>query len=100
MVAQNLISRIEQATAVLTKLTLIRRENNIAWIEMEAGALPYHIHTSACMLATVDSRIKRKTFEIMCSQKLLNSSYKGLVINEDVRRKIQGDIGEYGELLP
>ena len=34
-----------------------------------------------------------------CYRKLLNSSYKDYVTNEEVRRKIQAAIGEYGELL-
>ena len=34
-----------------------------------------------------------------CYQRLLNISYNDHVTNEEVRRKIQAAIGEYGELL-
>ena len=34
-----------------------------------------------------------------CFQRLLNISYKDHVTNEEVRRMIQADIGEYGELM-
>ena len=34
-----------------------------------------------------------------CYQRLLNISYKDHVTNEEVRRKIEAAIGEYGELL-
>ena len=38
-------------------------------------------------------------FEMRCYRRLLNSSYKDHVTKEEVRRKIQAAIGEYGELL-
>ena len=34
-----------------------------------------------------------------CNLRLLNISYKDQITNEEVRRKIQADIGEYDELL-
>ena len=40
-----------------------------------------------------------QAFEMRCYRRLLNSSYKDHVTNEDVRRKIQAAIGEYGEPL-
>ena len=40
-----------------------------------------------------------QTFEMRCYRRLLNISYKVHVINEEVHRKIQAAVGEYGELL-
>ena len=45
------LSRNEQATAALTKLKPIWRDNNIiiSWIKGEADALPCHFHISVCL---------------------------------------------------
>ena len=47
----------------------------------------------------LDCRVKKKTqaFEMRCYRRLLNISYKDHVTNEEVRRKIQAAIKEYGE---
>ena len=49
----------------------------------------------------LDCRVKKgmQAFEMRCYRRLLNSSCKDHVTNEEVRRKIQAAIGEYGELL-
>ena len=44
------LSRIAQATAALSKLKPIwRRKQHISWIKGEAGALPCHFHISVCL---------------------------------------------------
>ena len=44
------LSRIEQATAALTKLKpILERLQHISWIKGEAGALPCHFHISLCL---------------------------------------------------
>ena len=40
------LSRVAQATAALTKLKPIWRDNNVSWIKSEADALPCHFHIS------------------------------------------------------
>ena len=40
-----------------------------------------------------------QAFEMRCYRRLLNISYKDNVTYEEIRRKIQAAIGEYGELL-
>ena len=48
----------------------------------------------------LDCREKRtQAFEMRCYRRLLNISYNDHVTNDEVRRKIQAAIGEYGELL-
>ena len=64
--------------------------------------LPCHIHISVhlCVM-DLDSRAREKDagFEMRCYRRLLNSSYKDHVTNEEVRRKIQAAIGKYDKLL-
>ena len=49
----------------------------------------------------LDCRVREITqaFEMRCYRRLLNISNKDHVTYEEVRRKIQAAIGEYGELL-
>ena len=49
---------------------------------------------------TAESEKRMQAFKMRCYRRLLNISYKDYVTNEEVRRKIQAAIGEYGELLP
>ena len=92
------LSRIAQATAALTKLKPIWRDNNISWIKGEADALPCHFHISVWTL-TVELEKRTQAFEMRYYRRLLTISYKGHVTNEEVRRKIQVAIGEYDEIL-
>ena len=80
------LSRIAQATAALTKLKPIWRDN---------------IFLYACESWTLTAEVEKRTqaFEMRCYRRLLNISYKDHVTNEEVRRKIQAAIGKYDELL-
>ena len=55
----------------------------------------------ACESWTLTAELEKRTqaFEKRCHRRLLNTSYKDHVTNEEVRRKIQAAIGEYEELL-
>ena len=59
------------------------------------------IFLNACESWTLTAELEKRmqAFEMRCYQRLLNISYKDYVTNEEVRRKIQAAIGEYGELL-
>ena len=48
---------------------------------------------------TAELEKRMQAFEMRCYRRLMNSSYKDHVTNEEVSRKIQAAIGEYGELL-
>ena len=48
---------------------------------------------------TAELEKRMQAFEMRCYRRILNSSYKDHVTNEEVCRKIQAAIGEYGELL-
>ena len=50
-------------------------------------------------ILTAELENRTHSFEMRCYRRLLNISYKDHVTNEEVRRKIQGAIGKYDELL-
>ena len=97
------LSRIAQATAALTKLKPIWRDNNISLgskVQL-MRSLVISIFLYACESWTLTAELEKRTqaFEMRCYRRLLNISYKDHVTNEEVRRKIQAAIGEYDELL-
>ena len=97
------LSRIAQATAALTKLKPIWREKNISLgskVEL-LRSLVISIFLYACESWTLTAELEKRTqaFEMRCYWWLMNISYKDHVTNEEVRRKIQAAIGEYDELL-
>ena len=97
------LSRIAQATAALTKLKPIWRDNNISLGSKVKlmRSLVISIFMYDCESWTLTAELEKRTqaFEMRCYRMLLNLSYKGHVTNEEVRRKIQAAIGEYDELL-
>ena len=97
------LSRIAQATAALTKLKPIWRDNNISLGSKVKlmRSLVISIFLYACESWTLTAELEKRTqaFEMRCYLRLLNISYKDHVTNEEVRRKIQAAIGEYDELL-
>ena len=97
------LSRIAQATAALTKMKPIWRDNNISLGSKVKlmRSLVISIFLYACELWTLTAELEKRTqaFEMRCYRRLLNISYKDHVTNEEVRRKIQAAIGEYDELL-
>ena len=48
---------------------------------------------------TAELEKRMQAFEMRCCRRLLNISYKDHITNDEVRRKIQAAIGEYGEFL-
>ena len=97
------LSRIAQATAALTKLKPIWRDNNISLGSKVKlmRSLVISIFLYACESWTLTAELEKRTqaFEMRCYRKLLNIPYKDHVTNEEVRRKIQTANGENDELL-
>ena len=98
-----ILSRIAQATAALTKLKLIWRDYNIS-LGSKAKLMRFlviSIFLYACESWTLIAGLEKRTqaFEMRCYLRLLNISYKDHVSNEENRRMIQAAIGEYDELL-
>ena len=95
--------RIAQATAALTKLKPIWRDRNIFLgpkVKLMRSVI-ISIFLYACESWTLTAELERRTqaFELRCYRRLLNISYKDHVTNEDVRRKILAAIGKFDELL-
>ena len=99
------LSRIAQATAALTKLKPIWRDNNISLGSKVKlmRSLVISIFLYACESWTLTAELEKRTqtFDMRCYRRLLNISYKDHITctNKEVRRKIQAAIGEYDKLL-
>ena len=102
---QEILSRIVQATAALTKLKPIWRGNNISFGSkvklMRSLVISIFLYASESWTLTEKLEKITQAFKMRCYiyRKLLNFSYKDHVTNEEFRRKIQAAIGEYDELL-
>ena len=89
------LSRIEQATAALTKLKPIWRDNISLGSKVKLmRSLVISIFPYACESWTLTAELEKRTqaFEMRCYRRLLNILYKDHVTNEEVRRKIQAAI--------
>ena len=97
------LSSTTQATAALTKLKPIWRDNNISLGSTVKllRSLVISIFLYACESWTLTAELRKRpqTFEMRCYRRLLNISYKDHVTNEEVCTKIQTAIGKYDELL-
>ena len=87
----------------LQLLKPIWRDNNISLgskVELMCS-FAISIFLNACESWTLTAELEKRmqAFEMKCYRRLLNISYKDYVTDEEVRRKIQAAIGEYGELL-
>ena len=86
-------------TAALTKLKPIWRDNNISLGLKVKLVISIFLYAYKSRTLTAELKKRTQAFEIRCYRRLLGISYKDHVTNEEVRRKIQAAIGEYGELL-
>ena len=92
-----ILSRIEQATAALTRLKPVWNDRSISlsskiWLMC---FLVTSIFLYACESWTLTAELQRRiqAMEMRCYGKILNISYKNHVTNEEVRAKIQQAIG-------
>ena len=97
------LSRIARATAALTKLKPIWRDNNIS-LGSKVKLMRSLVHINflyPCESWTLTAELENKTqvFEMRCYQRSLNISYKTHVTNKDFCRKIQAATGKHDELL-
>ena len=97
------LSRIAQATATLTKLKPIWRDNNISLGSkvklMRSLVISIFLYASESWNLTAELEKRMQDFEMRCYQRILNISYKDHVTNEEVHRKIQAATGKYDKLL-
>ena len=98
-----ILSRIAQTTAVLSRLKVIWRDMNISLASkvklMRTLILSTFLY--ACESWTLTAEIERRiqALEMRCYRRLLNISYKDHVTNEEVRSRIQSAIGVHDDLL-
>ena len=90
-----ILSRIAQTTAALSRLKIIWRDNNISLASKLMRTLVLSTFLYACESWTLTAEIERRiqALEMRCYRRLLNISYKDNVMNEEVRNRIQNAIG-------
>ena len=97
------LSRIAQATAALTKLKYIWNDQNITLSSKIRlmRALVISILLYACESWTLTAEIEKRiqSTEMRCFRRLLGISYKDHITNEEVRNRIRQVVGPYEDLL-
>ena len=97
-----ILSRIAQTTAALTRLKPVWNDKSIflsSKIRL-MRSLVTSIFLCACESWTLTAELQRtQVMEMRCYRKILRMSYKDLVTNEEVRAKIQQAIGPHEDLL-
>ena len=98
-----LLCRIAQATAALTRLKPIWIDKSISLSSKIRlmRSLVTSIFLYACESWTLTAELPRRiqAIEMRCYRKILHISYKDHVINEEVHAKIQQAIGPHEDLL-
>ena len=98
-----ILPRIAQTTAALSRLKIIWRDKNISLASKVKLMWTLILSTFlyACESWTLTSEIERRiqALEMRCSRRLLNISYKDHVTNGEVRNRIQNTIGMHDDLL-
>lgn len=98
-----LLARIAQTTAALTKLKTIWKDRNISLSSKIRllRSLVISIFLYACESWTLTAELERKiqAMEMRCFRRLLGISYKDRITNEIVHNKIKQAIGPYEDLL-
>ena len=98
-----MLSRIAQASAVLTRFKPVRNDRSISLSSKIRlmRSLVTSIFLYACESWTLTAELQRRiqTRKMRCYRKLLRFSYKDHVTNEEVRAKIQQAIGPREDLL-
>ena len=83
------LSRIAQANAALTKLKPIWRDNTISLgsnlVLMRSLLIVIFLYACKSWTLTAELEKRTQTFEMRCYRRLLNISYKDHVTNEEVR---------------
>ena len=97
------LSRIAQTTAAVTKLKVIWNDKNIAISSKITlmRSLAMSICLYACETWTITADIERRiqALEMRCFRKLLGISYRDHITNEEVKARTGNAIGPYEDLL-
>ena len=99
-----ILSRIAQTTAALSRLKIIWRDKNISLASkvklMRTFILSTFLNMPVTENWTLTAEIERRiqALEMRCYRRLLNISYNDHVTNEEVRNRIQNAIGVHDDL--
>ena len=98
-----ILSRIAQTTATMTKLRTIWSNTNITLRSKIRlmRSLAMSIFLYACESWTLNADLERriKAVEMRCYRRLLGVSYKDHISNDEITRRIKNEIGPYDDLL-
>ena len=98
-----ILSRISQTTAALSRLKITWRDKNISLASKVKLMRTLILSTflNACGRWTLTGEIQRRiqALEMRCYKRLLIISYKDHVTNEEARNRIQNAIGVHDDLL-
>ena len=97
------LSRIAQTTATLSRLKISWRNKNISLVSkvklMRTLILSTFLYVCESWTLTAEIERRIQALEMRCFRRLLNISYKDHVTNEEVRNRIQNAIGVHDDLL-
>ena len=98
-----ILARIAQATAALSKLKTIWKDRTISTTSKIClmRSLVASIFLYACESWTLSADLEKRirAMEMRCFRRLLRISYKDHITNEEVKVRIRQEIGPYKELL-
>ena len=98
-----ILSRIAQTAAALSRLKIIWRDKNISLASkvklMRTLILSTFLYACESWTLTAESERRIQALEMRCYRRLLNISYKDHVTNEEVHNKIRNAIGVHDDLL-
>ena len=98
-----ILFRIAQTTAALSRLKIIWRDKNISLASkvklMRTLILSTILYSCESWTLTAEIERRIKALEMRCYRRLLNISYKDHVTNEEVRNRTQNAIGVHDDLL-
>ena len=97
-----ILSRIAQTTAALSRLKIIWRDKNISLASkvklMQTLMLSTFLYARESWTLTAEIERRIQALEMRCYRRLLIISYKDHVTNEEVRNRIQNAIGVHDYL--
>ena len=98
-----ILSRIAQTTAALSKLKIIWRNKNISLASkvklMRTLILSTFLYACESWTLTAEIEKRIQALKMRCYRRLLNISYKDHVTNEEVRNRIQNAVEVHDDLL-
>ena len=98
-----ILSRIAQTTAALSRLKTIWRDKNISLASkikmMRTLILATFLYACESWTLTAESERRIQALGMRCYRRLLNISYKDHVTNEEVHNRIQNAIGVHDDRL-